>query len=94
MDAIGPLIDTIHIKSKLHIRDLKFVYNMIISENKLAQSCFSVACSDANSIIGNKIAYFRSQFCISVEHDNLQASLKAQLKFVRKCNSLSIISCH
>ena len=76
---LGPLMDTIH-KSKFYIRDLKFAYNIKISENKLAQSCLSVACSDANSIIGNKIAYFRSQFNISVDmtiYEMELASLKA-----------------
>ena len=68
---LGLFINSIHIKSKFHIRDLKFVYNMKISENKLTQACFSVACSDGNSIIGNKIAYFRIRFNSSVEHDNL-----------------------
>ena len=55
---LGPLMNSIHVKDKLYIRDLKFIYNMKISDNKLAQSCFNFACSDANSIIGNKIAYF------------------------------------
>ena len=57
---LSPLMDSIHVKDKLYIRDLKFIYNMKISDNKLAQSCFSFAYSDANSIIGNTIAYFRS----------------------------------
>ena len=58
----GPLMNSIHVKDKLYIRDLKFTYNMKISDNKLAQSRFSFACSDANSIIGNKIAHFRSEY--------------------------------
>ena len=66
---LGPLMNSIHVKDKLYIRDLKFIYNMKISDNKLAQSCFSFACSDANSIIGNKIAYFRSEYNISVKHN-------------------------
>ena len=53
---LGLLMDSIYVKDKLYIRDLKFIYNMKISDNKLAQSCFSFACSDASSIIGNKIA--------------------------------------
>ena len=63
---VGPLMNSIHVKDKLYIRDLKFIYNMKISDN-LAQSCFSFACSDVNSIIGNKIAYFRNEYNISVE---------------------------
>ena len=66
---LGPFMNLIHVKDKLYIRDLKFIYNMKISDNKLAQSCFSLACSDANSIIGNKIAYFRNESNISVEHN-------------------------
>ena len=78
---LGPLMNSIHVKDKLYIRDLKCIYNMKISDNKLAQSCFSFACSDANSIIGNK------------KHFQL-TSLRNQLNFVRSYNLLSITSGH
>ena len=69
---------------------------MKISDNKLAQSCFSFACSDANSIIGNKIAHFRSEYNISVETLSVRelTSLRDQLNFVRSYNLLSITSGH
>ena len=94
---LGPLMNSIHVKDKLYIRDLKFIYNIKISDNKLAQSCFSFACSDANSIIGNKIAYFRSEYNISVEHNTFSegvTSLRNHLNFVRSYNLLSITSGH
>ena len=87
---LGPLIDSIH------IRDLKFVYNMKISENKLTQACFSVACSDGNSII-IKLHILGIDFIFlwnMTIYERELASLRAQLKFARNCNSLSIISCH
>ena len=90
---LGPLMDTIHIKSKFHIRDLKFVYNMKISENKLAQSCFRVAYLSLViklHILGVNLIFLWNMTIYERE----LASLKTQLKFVRKCNSLSIISCH
>ena len=31
---IGPRMNSIHVKDKLCIRDLKFIYNMKISDNK------------------------------------------------------------
>ena len=95
---LGPLMNSIHVKDKLYIRDLKFIYNMKISGNKLAQCCFSFACSDANSIIGNKIAYFRSEYNISIEHNTFSVreltSLRNELNFVRSYSSLSITSGH
>ena len=92
-------MNSIHVKDKLYIRDLKFIHNMKIFDNILAQSCFSFACSDANSIIGSKIAYFRSEYNISVEYSltlsvRELASLRNQLNFVRSYNLLSITSGH
>ena len=87
---LGPLMNSIHVKDKLYIRDLKFIYNMKISDNKLAQSCFSFACSDANSIIGNKIAYFRSEYNISVTKPTVNPqkthSQRPQTNCINKCN--------
>ena len=87
-------MDWILIKSKFHIRDLKSVYNMKISENKLTQACFSVACSDGNSIIGNKTAYFRNQFNISVEHDILVEGASIIKSSTQVCEEMQLIIDH
>ena len=85
---VSPLMDPIH------IRDLKSVYNMKISQNKLTQACFSVSCSDANSIIGNKIAYFRNRFNISVEHDNLREGVSIIKSSTQVCEEMQLIIDH
>ena len=67
---------------------------MKISENKLAQACFSVAGSDANSIISNKIVYFRSQFNNSVEHDNLREVISTMKSSTQVCDEMQLIIDH
>ena len=67
---------------------------MKISENKLAQACFSDACSDANSIIGNKIAYFKNQFNISVEHHNLRERVSIIKSSTQVCEEMQLIIDH
>ena len=91
---LGPLMNSIHVKDKLYIRDLKFIYNMKISDNKLARSCFSFACSDANSIIGNKIAYFRSEYNISVEHNTFSEGVNLIKKSAQLCEELQLTIDH
>ena len=91
---LGPLMNSIYVKDKLYIRDLKFIYNMKISDNKLAQSCFSSACSDANSIIGNKIAYFRSEYNISVEHNTFSEGINLIKKSAQLCEELQLTIDH
>ena len=94
---LGPRMNSIHVKDKLYIQDLKFIYNMKISDNKLAQSCFRFACSDANSIIGKKLhilgvnIIFRLSITLS---ERELTSLRNQLNFVRSYNLLSITSGH
>ena len=67
---------------------------MKISDNKLAQSCFSFACSDANSIIGNKIAYFRSEYNISVEHNTFSEGVNLIKKSAQLCEELQLTIDH
>ena len=91
---LGPLMNSIHVKDKLYIRDLKFIYNIKISDNKLAQSCFSCACSDANSIIGNKIAYFGSEYNIWVEHNTFSEGVNLIKKSAQLCEELQLTIDH
>ena len=91
---LGPLMNSIHVKDKLYIRDLKFFNNMKISDNKLAQSCFSFACSDANSIIGNTIAYFRSEYNISVKDNTFSEGVNLIKKSAQLCEELQFTIDH
>ena len=91
---LGSLMNSIHVKDKLYIQDLKFIHNMKISDNKLAQSCFGFACSDANSIIGNTIAYFRSEYTISVEHNTFSEGVSIIKKSAQLCEELQLTIDH
>ena len=53
-------------------------------------SCFSFACSDANSIIGNKIAYFRSEYNMSVEHNTFREGVSLIKKSTQLCEELQL----
>ena len=68
----------------------KFVYIKKISDNKLAQSCSSFACSDANSIIGNKIAYFRNEYNIFAGHNTFSEEVSLIKKTTQLCEELQL----
>ena len=48
-----------HMTYKLYLRDLKCIYCMKNNDNDLVSSCFEYVSNNENSILGNKIAYFR-----------------------------------
>ena len=52
-------MNSVHIKYKLYIRDLTFLTSFSQCDNVLVRSCFSIISNNANSILGNKLAYFR-----------------------------------
>ena len=73
---LGPLLDSVHMTYKLYIRDLKFIYCMKNNDNYLVSSCFEYVSNNANSILGNKIAYFREKYRIQHDFSNLKKAIK------------------
>ena len=73
---LAPLLDSVHMTYKLYIRDLKFIYCMKNIENNLVSSCFEYVSNNANSILGNKIAYFREKYRIQHDFSNLNKAIK------------------
>ena len=61
---------------KLYIHDLKCIYCMKNNDNDLVSSCFEYVANNANSILGNKIAYFRGEKRIQHNFLNLNKSIK------------------
>ena len=61
---------------KLYIRDLKFIYCMKNNDNDLVSSCFEYVSNNANSILGDKIAYFREKYRIQHDFSNLNKAIK------------------
>ena len=64
---LGPLFASVHMLYKLDVRDLKCIYCMKHIDNNLVSSCFEYVSNNANSILGNKIAYFREKY--RIQHD-------------------------
>ena len=60
---LGPLIGQYHISNQLIRRDIKCLYyRMINCPNAIIRQCILNAYHNANSLIGFKLAYFRSSF--------------------------------
>ena len=73
---LGSLTSSGHMKYKLFIRDLTFLTRFSKCDNVLVRSFFSVISNNANSILGNKLAYFRDRFAININqcifNDNIK----------------------
>ena len=46
------------------------------NDNDLVSSCFEYVSNNANSILGNKIAYFREKYRIQHDFSNLNKAIK------------------
>ena len=42
----------------------------------MVRSCFSLISNNANSILGNKLAYFRDRFAININQSSLNDNIK------------------
>ena len=73
---LGPLTNSLHMKYKLYIRDLKFLTGFSICDNVLVRSCFSLISNNANSILGNKLVHFRNRFAININQCSLCDNIK------------------
>ena len=45
-------------------------------DNVLVRACFSIITNNANSILGNKLAYFRDRFAININRCTLNDNIK------------------
>ena len=63
---LGPLTNSVPMIYKLYIRDLKILTSFSQCDNVLVRACFSIITNNANSILGNKLAYFRDRFAINM----------------------------
>ena len=55
-----------NISNQFLMRDIKFVYNMLNCRNAIIRKCIPNASDNSNSLIGYKLAYFRSVFSIYI----------------------------
>ena len=73
---LGPMTNSVHMKYKLYIRDLKNLTSFSQCVNVLVRACFSIITNNANSILGNKLAYFRDRFAININRCTLNDNIK------------------
>ena len=73
---LGPLIGQYHISNQLIRQDIKCVYRMINCTNAIIRQCILNAYYNANSLIGYKLAYFRSSFCIDIFNCDIMSSIE------------------
>ena len=73
---LGPLIGQYHISNQLIRRDIKCVYRMINCPNAIIRQCILNAYYNANSLIGYKLAYFRSSFGIDIFYCDIMSSME------------------
>ena len=73
---LEPLTNSVHMKYKVYIRDLKFLTGFSKCDNVLVRSCFSLISKNTNSILGNKLAHFRDRFAININQCSLNDNIK------------------
>ena len=73
---LGPLTNSVHMKYKLYIRDYIFLTSFSQCDNVLVRVCFSIISNNANSILDNKLAYFRDRFVININQCMLNDNIK------------------
>ena len=74
------------------------------NENDLVSSCFEYVSNNANSIIGNKIVYFREKYRIQHDFSNLNKAIKQieqasvlsgeEQSFIHSLWSLILVKCN
>ena len=73
---LGPLIGQYHISNQLIRRDIKCLYRMINCPNAIIRQYILNAYYNANSLIGYKLAYFRSSFGIDIFNCDFMSSIE------------------
>ena len=60
----------------MYNRDLKKITSFSQCDNVLVRACFSIITNNANSILGNKLAYFRDRFAININRCTFNDNIK------------------
>lgn len=67
---LGPLLNQLHVRQQLYLRNVRFLYTMYKSDNIIARTCFHNALYNANSCIGAKLAFIRYMYGVDItRHD-------------------------
>ena len=82
---LGSVTNSVHMRYKLYIRDLKFSTRFSQCDNVLVRSCFTIISNNANSILGNKLAYVRDRFAI----DNNRCTLNDNIEKIKLSTVIS-----
>ena len=69
---LGPLINQYHISHQLIVRDIKTMHRMLTCHNIIVNQCMSIASINSNTLIGYKLAYFRSKYAFNLTTNTLR----------------------
>ena len=72
---LGPLIGQYHIRHQFILRYIMFLHRLLQSPNSIVRQCIMNASSNANTLIGYKMSYYRSMYGIDVWHADLNHCL-------------------
>ena len=76
---LGPLIGQYHIRHQLILRE--FLHSLLQSTNYIVRQCIMNASSNANTLIGYKMSYYRSMYGIDICNDDLNYCLLRAIMF-------------
>ena len=72
---IGPLIGQYHIRHQFILSDIMFLHRLLPSTNSIVRQCIMNASSNANTLIGYKMSYYRSMYGIDICNADLNYCL-------------------
>ena len=75
LGCLGPLIGQYHIRHQLILRYIKFLHSLLQSTNSIVSQCVMNASSNANTLIGYKMSYYRSMYGIDIYNADLNYCL-------------------
>ena len=83
-----------HIRYQLFARDIKLLHSIKYEiSNSIVSECLSCAFSDSSTVIGNKLAYYRKNFNISILEHDLQYCLEHVKPEPLSIEKQSLIKC-
>jgi len=81
---LAPIIDQMHIKAQIEVRTIRFMYNMLNSDNKCMRRITCIALAHAHSTMGLNYSYLLHKYDICIYSD-----LTCNIHQIRHANELT-----
>jgi len=90
---LGPMLNQYHISYQLYRRDIKMIYQMKVCTNQIVKQCLSVSIHDSNTLIGYKLAFYRSRFALLLNDIDLIECLRRAVPFPLTVDQTATVDC-